>query len=75
MYRKMTLVPTRAGYMYECFYCKSRLATDEADNHECIARHEGHNASLTRKYPEDNTALLECIDCPVTAIVKYPVEV
>ena len=35
MYRKMTLVPTRAGYVYECCYCKTRMATDEADSHNC----------------------------------------
>ena len=74
MYRKMTLVPTHAGYVYECFYCKDRMATHRADDHECIARHVGHYASLTRKYPESGVALLECKDCPVTAIVKYPVE-
>ena len=31
----MTLVPTRAGYLYECFYCHEQMATDLADNHEC----------------------------------------
>lgn len=74
--KKMTLIPTNAGLLWECFYCKEQINTDGAvaDNHECIARHVGHSASLTRKY-EDGTALLECIDCPVTAIVKYPVEV
>lgn len=35
MYRKMTLIPTHAGYVYECYYCKTRLATDQADNHTC----------------------------------------
>jgi hypothetical protein len=34
-YRKMTLVPTKAGYLYECFYCKTQMATDLADTHEC----------------------------------------
>lgn len=35
MYKKMTLIPTHAGYVYECYYCKTRLATDQADNHTC----------------------------------------
>ena len=35
MYRKMTLIPTHAGYVYECFYCKETLATTEADTHNC----------------------------------------
>ena len=73
-YKKMSLIPTTAGWVYECFYCKETLATELADSHECIARHVGHSASLTRKN-DDGTALLECIDCPVTAVVKYPVEV
>lgn len=35
MYRKMTIVMTRAGLSYECFYCKTQLAADEADTHNC----------------------------------------
>jgi hypothetical protein len=33
--KKMSLIPTRAGYMYECFVCKTVLSPEEADAHEC----------------------------------------
>jgi hypothetical protein len=32
-YRKMTIVPTRAGLMYECCYCRESLTPEQADVH------------------------------------------
>lgn len=62
MYRKMSLVPTHDGYRYECFYCEVRCTPEEADNHECIPRHAGHDARV-----DDYTdkQLIECLTCSV----------
>jgi hypothetical protein len=46
-YRKMTIVPTRAGLMYECRYCAVSLAPEEADQHteaDCLALQESVDA-------------------------------
>jgi hypothetical protein len=32
---KMSLIPTRAGYLYECFDCKLSLTPELADTHKC----------------------------------------
>lgn len=29
----MTIVPTREGIMYECYYCKESLTPEQADLH------------------------------------------
>jgi hypothetical protein len=29
------LIPTRAGYVYECAACTQRLTPNEADAHSC----------------------------------------
>lgn len=34
-YKKMTVIPARAGVMYECYYCKTILTPPQADNHSC----------------------------------------
>lgn len=59
-YRKMTLIPTNAGLVYECFYCKTRLETNQADTHECIPMHEGHDARVD-DYTDNR--LVECFTC------------
>jgi hypothetical protein len=33
--KKMSLIPTKAGYMYECFYCKTTMSPVDADVHKC----------------------------------------
>ena len=35
-YKKMSLIPTPAGWVYECYYCNETLATTEADTHVCV---------------------------------------
>jgi len=32
-YKKMTLVPTRAGLMCQCVYCNVTLTPEDADKH------------------------------------------
>jgi hypothetical protein len=42
-YRKMTVVPTRAGIMYQCCNCALSLSPEEADQHQeadCLALQE-----------------------------------
>lgn len=42
-YRKMTIVPTRAGLMYECRWCSLSLTPEDADQHteqDCLALQE-----------------------------------
>lgn len=33
--KSLGLVPTHAGWLYECLDCKARFTPDLADNHKC----------------------------------------
>lgn len=49
---KMTIVPTRAGIMYECYYCKVSVTPEQADTHECIECKYCGNALVNDKCPD-----------------------
>lgn len=55
MAKKMTLVPTKVGLMYECYYCKSGLTPEQADSHVCIECEWCGNALINGNCPD-----LEC---------------